>query len=745
MDDNHFLEFIDADSPDTTAIGAIVRPPWQILVVDDDPDVHESTAFGLRGMLIEGRSLELVHAVSAAQAIEILRQTDDIAVILLDVVMETDHAGLETIAVIRGELAMANVRIILRTGQPGQAPEIDTIRRYDINDYKTKSELSRTKLYTVLTAAIRSYDQLRRVDANRQGLEKIIVASNQFIAEQGIVSFAEGVITQIAGLVGIDPEGIVCASSTAKSANAGQVYLVIAAAGRFANLIHRHITDIDDPSIVASLTQCLRERRNQLTKRSVTLFFPGHGDSDFAAFVYSADPLREVDMQLLQVFCTNIALCASNVLLVTRLREYAFVDRLLGLPNRTAFIERIDAAIKDKSITGMVIGLLDIDHFAATNDMFGYVYGDLLLAAVARRFVDTLSDQCLLARVAGDSFGVFGHDELINPQVIDAMLEEPFEIEGIQRPVTLRMGFARCDATAANGHELYKNASIALKRAKESGQSQSEYYSAEVGVLTRERTRLLHGLQSAFNQERLFVVYQPQVALDSGKPVGIEALLRWCNDEGQFVPPDQFIPVAEQSGLIVPIGAWVLRSALHDMGRLLTGGVQGIRMAVNVSSIQFAQPQFLAMLDNALHDTGIPPECLELEITESVAVLGMERVVTLMKQIKARGIAIAIDDFGTGFSSLSYLDRLPADRLKIDRAFVSSLDSPRVGGRIAEMIVPLGRRLGMRVLAEGVENEAQADILRALGCDEAQGYLYAKPMLIDDLIAWLAGNMGADT
>jgi EAL domain-containing protein (putative c-di-GMP-specific phosphodiesterase class I) len=190
------------------------------------------------------------------------------------------------------------------------------------------------------------------------------------------------------------------------------------------------------------------------------------------------------------------------------------------------------------------------------------------------------------------------------------------------------------------------------------------------------------------------------------------------------------------------MGAWVLRTSLHAMGRLRAQGIVGIRVAVNVSSVQFAQPHFLDMVDEALRDTGMPPECLELEITESVAVMGMERVADVLGQIKARGIAVAIDDFGTGFSSLSYLDRLPADRLKIDRAFVVSLDSGRLGARIAEMIVPLGHQLGMQVLAEGVENETQAALLRSLGCDEAQGYLYAKPMRLEDLVPWLAQRMG---
>ena len=740
MDDDDLLEFIDTPSAAESSAGAAMPEAWRIVVVDDDPDVHESTSYGLRGLEVEGRGLQLLHAYSAAEALQMLRDETGVAVVLLDVVMETEDAGLATVGAIREGLGLANLRIILRTGQPGQAPEIETIRRYDINDYKTKSELTRTKLYTALTTAIRSYDQLCRLDASRRGLEQIVAASNQFIADAGVQTFAQGVITQIAGLIGIEAEGLVCACTGISEGTAQ--YVVIAAAGHLAYLMRRRISEIDDPHIVASLTQCLAERRNLVTERSITLFFEGRESGDFAAFVYSGQPLRAVDMHLMQVFCTNIALCAANVELVARLRDHAYVDRMLGLPNRTALIEHMDRAIADGAAQGCALGLMDVDQFAETNDMFGHVYGDLLLVAITRRLRALHGGDAFLARVGGDIFALFGAETRVQPEVLRAVFEQPFEIEDIQRPVSICIGLVRCDAGGGSGLELLKNASIALKRAKELGQGRSAYYSAEIGIATRERTRLLHGLQRAFDHERLFVVYQPQMSLRTGLPIGFEALLRWRTEDGQFVPPDRFIPVAEQSGLIVAIGAWVLRTALHAHGQLRTAGIQGIRMAVNVSSVQFAQPQFLATVDEALADTGMPPDCLELEITESVAVMGMERVASVLRAIKERGIAVAIDDFGTGFSSLSYLDQLPADRLKIDRAFVSSLDSGRLGARIAEMIVPLGHQLGMQVLAEGVETEVQANILRSLGCDEAQGYLYAKAMVIEELLPWLAQRLG---
>lgn len=735
MNDQDLLEFVD-DGEASTA-GEQWATPWRILVVDDDADVHESTAFGLRGMEIEGRPLELLHAYSGAQALELLARERDVAVILLDVVMENEAAGLQTVGHIRGALGLAHVRIVLRTGQPGHAPEIDTIRRYDINDYKTKSELTRVKLYTTLTTAIRSYDQLLRLEASRRGLEKIVDASNQFLAEQGLRTFAEGVITQIATLIGVQPEGLVCASRKGDPRGEATQCTVIAAAGTFAALIDRDIADIDDPVVGDCLHRALSERRNLLEPNRLTLFFAGRAGCDFAAFVRVGKPLRDVDVRLLDVFCTNIALSASNIDLLARLREYAFKDRLLDLPNRMALLQHIDAEVEAGRGEGRVLALVDIDRFAETNDMFGYVYGDLLLVAIARRLAEGLPPDCLVARVAGDTFGLWGEAAVLVPQRVAALLEPPYEVEGVARPVSFCVGLARCEAGAEAGQELFKNALIALKQAKASGQGHAHYYTAEVGVATRERMRLLHGLQQAFDREKLFVVYQPQLALDTGRTIGAEALVRWRTEDGRFISPAAFIPVAEQSGLIVPIGNWVLRTALQALVRMRTQQPD-LRMAVNVSPLQFAQPQFLAQVEEALRDAGLPAHCLELEITESVAVMGLERVAALLRQIRARGIAVAIDDFGTGFSSLSYLDRLPADRLKIDRAFVTALDSDDTNARIAEMIVPLGHRLGLRVLAEGVETPAQAQALRQLGCDEVQGYLYGKPMPLDAFTAWLA-------
>ena len=735
--DDDLLELIEDEPDNDRSQLPAAAAQWKVLVVDDDIDVHESTAFALQDLIIDERPVRLLHAYSAQEALDILRQEQEVAVILLDVVMETDDSGLRTVDAIRNDLGLATTRIILRTGQPGHAPEIDTIRRYDINDYKTKSELTRTKLYTTLTTAIRSFHQLSRLEANRRGLEKIIAASNQLIAEQGLASFAEGVILQLASLVDVPPEGLVCASMDDNDNEAPNRLKIIAAAGCYRHLIQHPIADIHDDRIIANLTQCLKERRNLISDHSVTFYFSGHQGAGYAAFIDSVQPLDDMERHLLKLFCTNIALCAKNVQLVSQLHEFAFVDSLLDMPNRTAFLQHLDTEAGKGRLENQTVALIDVDQFAETNDMFGHAYGDLLLGAIATRLHTHLASDQYVARVAGDTFAVVGNRDQINVQTLAAILAQPFTIEGVARPVSVCMGFAKATGIDEDGRELLKNASIALKRAKSRGQGMAETYTQMAGEESKEHMRLLQGIHQAFTDQRLFLVYQPQVNLLTNRVVGLEALLRWRTEQGELVPPGRFIPVAERSGLIVALGEWVLRSSLDAFGTIRRAGFDDLRLAVNVSLAQFKHPAILDMLDELLTENAVAHGWLELEITESVAIMGMNQVVALLKEIKKRQVDVALDDFGTGFSSLSYLDRLPIDRLKIDRSFISMLNSGPTGARIAETIVSLGQTLGIEVLAEGVEDCDQARILREIGCNEAQGFLFARPMPLDELLVWL--------
>ena len=736
-----FADESDATEPQGgTATAPSAR--WRVLVVDDDRDVHDATQFALADLAVAGRQVELLHAYSAAEGVQVLKTQADIAVILLDVVMETEDAGLEMVRIVRHELALDNVRIILRTGQPGHAPELETIRAYDINDYKTKSELTRTRLFATLTTALRAYEQLCKLEQNRKGLEKIVEASNQLMVEHGLHALAEGVLTQIASLLGIHAEGVVCAGPDALNQPPGTQsdYVVIAAAGSLSPMVHRRLDELNESHVRSCLVQALEQKATVVSERSVTLYFDGDSCRDFAAYIGARMPLKAIDTRLLEVFCKNISLCASNVALIQRMQELAYVDRLLGLPNRVAFIDRIDHLAQTGALVGVTLAKVDLDNFSGVNDTLGYRVGDSLLGAVAQRLEQMLGSGIYIARLHGNTFGLIGSGEAINPERLQRVFADPFDVEGSSRRISASMGLLTCDdhMYTTPSTELVENVFVALKKAKAAGEGGAVYYTVAMGAESKDRAKLVQGLHKAFDHDRLFLVYQPKVDVLTGRPVGLEALMRWRAEDGSLVPPDRFIPVAEQSGLIVTLGQWAIDTALSTCIRLRDQGYGHLLMSVNVSAAQLAQPEFVETVLNAVGHKRVDPDQLELEVTESVALMGLDRVAGLLQKLRDGGISIAIDDFGTGFSSLSYLDRLPADRVKIDRAFVDQLDTASRGSRIARLIVPLGHQIGMKVVAEGVESAEQVAVLRDLGCDEAQGYYFGKPMELGTLMAWLS-------
>ncbi|MBS1197241.1 MAG: hypothetical protein H6R18_1026 [Proteobacteria bacterium] len=737
--DDDSLDFIEESGEDSAVGRDRPLPPWRILIVDDDEDVHQSTVFALRDALILGRPIEFLHSHSASEAMQLLEQASDIALILLDVVMETDDAGLTLIGHIREGLGLSSVRIILRTGQPGYAPDVEAITRYDINDYKTKAELSRSRLFTAATAAIRSYDQITHLEASRRGLEYIVDSTNHFVADQGLPAFATSVIGQVSALLGSEANGLLLVRRNAESesVNAEQDYVTLAAAGRLNEYAKGVVLGaISDHDVRGRLLDALDAKRITFGADWAVLYFYSRNSGDFVAYVQTGRQLREVDRHLLGVFCANVSIRADNIDLVSKLRETAYEDRLTCLPNRMAMIEDMENRLQRGWVKGMVVALVDIDQFSEMIDILGYRYGDRILFEMSRRLRGSLPTDVFVARVGSDVFGIFGTEDVANPALLREILSDPLVIDDGAQTVSISLGFVRVAEDMQSGADLLRYAAIALKRAKAEGVGRESYYTPEVAIETRERVRMLQDLRMAFSNDRLFVVFQPQVELPSGRPLGVEALLRWRTEEGKFIPPDKFIPVAEQSGLIVSLGAWVLRTSLNTLNDLISAGYP-LRMAVNVSAIQFRHPGFLDMVDRVLAETGTPPNLLELEITESVAMFGQADFESRLVALRARGIGVAIDDFGTGFSSLSYLDRLGASCLKIDRSFVLALHSGRPGARIAEMVIGLGGRLGMRVLAEGVETPEQVDLLSEMGCDEAQGWFYGKGVVQEELMQWL--------
>lgn len=709
---------------------------WLILVVDDEEDVHEATELALRDAEIEGRRLAFVHAYSARQAFDILAADPGFAVVLLDVVMEADDAGLQLARRIREELGNQAIRVILRTGQPGYAPEIETIRAYDINDYRTKSELTRARLFTSLIVAIRSYRQIRQLELGRRGLELIVSGSTGLGKLRALRLFAEGVVTQLCALLDLSPEGLICVACSPRDGQAR----VIAAAGGYRDVIQCPLDELPDARVRAVLQACL-DSRTHLFDSGTCLYFDVSEARGIAAYVDINRDLDPLDRDLLEVFCANVGVGFDNVLLHQRLLDSAYYDPLLRLPNRNRLIQLIDEQWGQGN--GRMLALVDLDDFAEINAVLGHRFGDLVLRAVATRLAQSFAAPAVVARVTADAFGLLGHPDEITRSRIEQIFAVPFDLRGEVMRISATASLIPVGPQpAGGGGDVLKDASIALKQAKLLNRGRAVWFSADLSLAAQERIRMLSSLRTAFSAERLFLAFQPQVELATGRVVGAEALLRWQDEDGQLIPPDRFIPMAEQSGLMVPIGEWVLESACRQLERLGQLGYRGFRMAVNVSQTQFREPDFIAVLARVLNDYQIGPEQIELELTESVAIGHIASTATKISEIRRLGFSIALDDFGTGYSSLNVLRQLEIDRLKIDRSFVQEADRSGDGG-IVNLVVALGRQMNLGTIAEGVETEEQRQYLLALGCREGQGYLFGRPLPREQFEAWLAARVAA--
>ena len=732
---NDEIVFSDIEPSIKDNPAAFMSKPWKLLIVDDDPEVHSVTKFVLNNRVLFERSLELIHASNGIEARELLRQHPDIAVALLDVVMETTNAGLELVDYMRNTLKMTECRIILRTGQPGYAPELEIIHSYDINDYRTKSELTHTRLITTISASLRSYEQLIALTQHRQGLEMIIRAASDLLQKQAIAGLAEGVLTQLAALLHLPAEGIVFAQRGSPLGNDRETPYVVGAAGQLAVNIMQPLEMIRDLRIMTAIQKCFIQQDHIFQDDYSVLYLrAAREEQDAAIFVDSGKPIGSLDRRLLDLFMTNITACFRNVKLVEKLNHLAFHDPLTNLPNRVQFIMDLESPLIRKG--KQAIALLDIIHFADVNNGLGQDFGDDLLVTISRRLHRKLGGSCRLARVGADVFGIMGPESLVNHDHLTSLLKDPFKVRDYTLPVAVTMGFYRLDGTTGSGIILLKRANIALNLAKRGSSGNLLAFKDEMETLISQRVEIIHKLRTAHNQGLLELWFQPQISLQTNRVTGLEALLRWPGKDGMVYPPDVFIPLAEYSGLILQIGAWVLKEACRRMVELDQAGFKNMKMGVNVSMPQLQREDFVDLVSETVNSSRINPDFLELEITESVAMDDPAAIRNKLEALRSTGVQIAIDDFGTGYSSLSQLQTLPIDCLKIDRAFISQSDSGD-DALFVDTIVAFSKKLGVTSISEGVETEAQAQFLRSMGCDIAQGYLYSRPLAFSSLMEWL--------
>jgi diguanylate cyclase (GGDEF)-like protein len=435
-------------------------------------------------------------------------------------------------------------------------------------------------------------------------------------------------------------------------------------------------------------------------------------------------------------------------------RHAAFHDSLTGLPNRAMFTQLLKAEIESSKGTkehAFAVLFLDLDRFKNINDSLGHTHGDLLLVAFAERLERTLRPVDTLARFGGDEFAILisgmadSTDAVRVAQRIQDELSQPFVLDKNSTFATASIGIALSSSGYDKPDDILRDADTAMYRAKENGKARYELFDHDMHARAVSRLQLESDLRQAVEKNEFSVFYQPIVCLQTGRLAGFEALVRWNHPRRGLVSPADFIPVAEETGLIVPIGEWVLAEACRRVRewQIASPGHRSLSLSVNLSARQVAQPNILDRIKEALDNSKLSPHCLKLEITESVVMENAEAAALMFKQLRSLGVQLSIDDFGTGYSSLSYLHRFPLNYLKIDRSFVARLTTEN-DNAIVRTISTLARNLGMEVIAEGIETEEQYRELRTLGCEYGQGYLFSQPVGTDSVLLLLAQDAHRD-
>jgi diguanylate cyclase (GGDEF)-like protein len=447
-------------------------------------------------------------------------------------------------------------------------------------------------------------------------------------------------------------------------------------------------------------------------------------------------------MKLLVELAGDISFALDHLEKAERINYLAYYDALTGLANRALFLERLGQKIRDAGNRKLAVWILDLERFKAVNDALGRQGGDQLLQQIAARMKTVGKDETRIARLGADHFAIMSdeaHNESDMARLTESrqqqMFEAPFKIAGQEIRISARFGIAMFPQDGSDGEALLRNAEAAVKNAKATGERYL-FFAQEMTARIADKLSLENKLRQALEKEEFVLYYQPKVDLETRAIVGVEALIRWQSPDKGLVPPLHFIPLLEETGLILQVGEWALKRAARDHRGWVEQKLKAPRIAVNVSAIQLRQRDFVRVVEEAIID-GVAPTAIDLEITESLVMEDIKGNIEKLKAVRALGVNIAVDDFGTGYSSLGYLAQLPVQALKIDRSFIIKMGEDPNAMTLVSTIISLAHSLRLKVVAEGVETEDQAKFLRLLRCDEMQGYLFSKPVPAEALVALL--------
>ena len=735
--DDRMFEFREEPGEGT---GAVAAAPLTVLSVDDDQAFQQSLRLALSDFRFNDSPLRLLTASSAAEAEALLAEQPDVSAILLDVVMETDDAGLRLVRAVREQLGNSEVRIVLVTGQPGMAPMQQTLEQLDISDYWLKTDLYRERLRGIVTGTLRTWREIRALGRAKRGLQQIVQAGRQLAGLRDLGEFSRHVLLELAELLEVPPDGLLCVRVDQRDAPPASARLV-GAAGRFAPLAMRPLQDIDDPMIRDLLLEALTRRTAIGTPSSQVLFFDGGGLAPQAAVYLATErSLDEEEHELLRVFATHANAGLVSVDLAARLDQVAYQDGLLGIPNGNALQRELELVLAEPHPRGRSLLVVDLDQYTHVSLALGPEQGDLLLKDMARRLHQVYPPPCLVARLHEGTFGVLGPSAALAVDPVAALEQGDGEhvlpflgVDAVRVDLDEYRGAAR--GAVAAGLTL-------LRKLRAGGGHGLVEYRAEAEAENRARFLESRALYQAVRERRIRIELQAQVCLEDGGIVGAEALARWTDDDGREVPPGRFIPIAEASGLIVPLGQRIIEQACEALRELAAAGWPELPIAVNVSPLQLRRREFADELLATVSRYGIEPRRLEIEITEEAVMTDYQAGSETLARLRRLGFPVAVDDFGTGYSSLRYVHSLPVTRLKLDRHFTREVGAGSAERSVADMIIALARRMGLDVVAEGVEAPAQAQWLQEHGCRCGQGYLFARPESLEAFIARLRAGRG---
>lgn len=736
------------EAPEVEALPVADVAPWRVLIIDDDPEVHQVTRIALRGLRPFGRPLEFLSAHSAAEGEAMVRATPDLALILLDVVMETDDAGLQLARRIREEIGNRLVRIVLRTGQAGQAPERSVVAAYDINDYRAKVELTSQRLATTVLVALRGYEQVCGMERGRRGLQQVLDATAALFGERCPDRFASGAVRQFRNLLGGDWDVLLCMAALGEEAGEGAE-----PAGPVEPRLLASTDERIPPGLLAAAVGPEQRRRilsclaagehgsgegwmtlHVRVSRGVVGVLHAEHAGDAPSPMADGSGL-EAERKLLELFLRMIAVGLDNVLLFDELVKDRTHDRATGLLNRSGFVAAIDAQLARMAagaIDACSVATIDLRRFRDINHELGVSWGDRLLAATAERLAAAAGGPGLCARIGGDQFAVLLPGlpiELARGRLreIATALGAPIMLAGREVHPLAIPGLAWCGKAGLHAEELLARAEDAMQQAKRTFGRLTEVVVGEAEA--PGRLGLTIELNAALKQNQFELYYQPIVNAADRQVVALEALIRWNHPTRGTIAPAAFIPTAEETGLIVPIGSWVLREAARQAAAWHRASPRHRPwVSVNISAAQLSEPGFLEGVRAVIEECGVDPSWLKLEVTESTIISDPDHAALVLSGLRDLGIRLSMDDFGTGYSNLSYLQTLPFDFLKIDRAFVKSMIERFESRTILRTMMALAQQLEIEVVAEGVETAAQADELTRLGCGFLQGFLFGRPM-----------------